>query len=243
MSGKECLDVWGVKMFHVATSFFCLTFVLVELKTIKSMHLCFRSFQRWSVRLSRLTHRCGYGVHSPFAFGLITDVVYERRPYYAYAELRKAYEAGVKDGRWEGGSRRVNELMFRLSNRIQPHTVCQVGENDAAHLYLHRAKPASTLHLCRAGEVGSKVFESIDLLYLAEYAHPYAMEETFEHLLPAMNRSGLVAVRGIGYSKEMRTWWQRLKEHPQVGITFDLYDVGLVFLDLTRFKQHYSIFY
>lgn len=38
--------------------------------------------------LSRFRHRCGYGVHSPFAFGLITDVVYERRPYYAYANLK-----------------------------------------------------------------------------------------------------------------------------------------------------------
>ena len=39
--------------------------------------------------LSRFRHRCGYGVHSPFAFSLITDVIYEKMPYYAYSSLKK----------------------------------------------------------------------------------------------------------------------------------------------------------
>ena len=32
------------------------------------------------IRLSRFRYRCGYGVHSPFAFSLITDVIYEKMP-------------------------------------------------------------------------------------------------------------------------------------------------------------------
>ena len=39
--------------------------------------------------LSRFRHRCGYGVHSPFAFSLITDVIYEKMPYYAYSSLKE----------------------------------------------------------------------------------------------------------------------------------------------------------
>ena len=39
-------------------------------------------------RLSRFRYRCGYGVHSPFAFSLITDVIYEKMPYYAYDLLK-----------------------------------------------------------------------------------------------------------------------------------------------------------
>ena len=42
------------------------------------------------VWLMRIRHRCGYGVHSPFAFRFLTDVVYERTPYYAYSTLDEA---------------------------------------------------------------------------------------------------------------------------------------------------------
>ena len=38
----------------------------------------------------RFRHRCGYGVHSPSDFFLITSVIYEKLPYYAYEELKKS---------------------------------------------------------------------------------------------------------------------------------------------------------
>ena len=50
--------------------------------------------------LSRFRYRCGYGVHSPFAFSLITDVIYEKMPYYAY-DLLKAEQKKHSDGRKE----------------------------------------------------------------------------------------------------------------------------------------------
>ena len=38
---------------------------------------------------SRFRHRCGYGVHSPSDFFLITSVVYEKYHYYAYRVLKE----------------------------------------------------------------------------------------------------------------------------------------------------------
>lgn len=53
--------------------------------------------------LSRFRYRCGYGVHSPFAFSLITDVIYEKMPYYAYDLLKAEQKSGSqhRDGRKE----------------------------------------------------------------------------------------------------------------------------------------------
>ena len=45
--------------------------------------------------LSRFRYRCGYGVHSPFAFSLITDVIYEKMPYYAYDLLKVEQKKGI----------------------------------------------------------------------------------------------------------------------------------------------------
>ena len=46
------------------------------------------TLKRPFIWLSRFRHRCGYGVHSPFAFNLITQVIYESTPYYKYKDLR-----------------------------------------------------------------------------------------------------------------------------------------------------------
>jgi len=48
-------------------------------------------------------------------------------------------------------------------------------------------------------------------------------------------------VHGICYSKEMKALWKRLQEDERVGITFDLYDLGLLFFDKTKIKQHYIV--
>jgi len=45
-----------------------------------------RRFTRW---ISRWRHRRGYGVHSPWAFSWITQVIYNDMAYYAYANLQR----------------------------------------------------------------------------------------------------------------------------------------------------------
>ena len=70
--------------------------------------------------LLRFRHRCGYGIHSPFAFGFVTGVIYERAVYYAYAELAHAYACAqqpplrLKD----------YKLLFRLANFQRPDSCC-----------------------------------------------------------------------------------------------------------------------
>ena len=39
----------------------------------------------------------------------------------------------------------------------------------------------------------------------------------------------------------MKTLWNQLKEDERVGVTFDLYDLGLLFFDKTKIKQHYIV--
>ena len=67
------------------------------------------------VWLMRIRHRCGYGVHSPFAFRFLTDVVYERTPYYAYSTLDEALPLAHSMRRRKG-----LHLIFRVANWLQP---------------------------------------------------------------------------------------------------------------------------
>lgn len=64
------------------------------------------SLKRPFIWLSRFRYRCGYGVHSPFAFSLITDVIYEKRPYYAYQSLLQEQKKMWRERGWKKGSKK-----------------------------------------------------------------------------------------------------------------------------------------
>jgi hypothetical protein len=86
----------------------------------------------------------GYGVHSPFVFGLITDVIEERRSYYCYESLH-AVRLQLSQGRQRvadcggdagtvgrylhkyGFTRQEDEFLFRLANRFKPAATIVVG--------------------------------------------------------------------------------------------------------------------
>lgn len=96
--------------------------------------LCKRPF----VRLARFRHRCGYGVHSPFAFHLITGIIYETAPYYKYASLLEGEkrQATQHPSSWREEPLRVKRLLFRLVNYARPETIVDAGPLSASGLYL-----------------------------------------------------------------------------------------------------------
>ena len=159
------------------------------------------ALKRPFIWLSRVRHRCGYGVHSPFAFELITCLFYEKTPYYAYKELAQEEKKQKRNhGKgWRNESLKVKRLLFRLVNRIQPGTIIDFGTPSSSSLYLQSGKAT------------------------ADYTFASELSELFLD------------------SKAMKNLWERLKADDRVGITFDLYDVGILFFDKTKIKQHYIV--
>ena len=101
------------------------------------------ALKRPFIWLYRFRHRCGYGVHSPFAFNLITHVIYETTPYYKYKELASEQKRLMpqKDRAWGYESLKVKRLLFRLVNYAQPATIVDAGMQAASSLYMKLLPP------------------------------------------------------------------------------------------------------
>lgn len=88
-----------------------------------------------------LRFRKGFGVHSPFAFNLITNVIDERCAYYAYDRIeivrRQLLQMGAPLGTTGmsigrataryGIRKSHGQLLFRLANYFKPKQIVQVG--------------------------------------------------------------------------------------------------------------------
>ena len=203
-----------------------------------------KRFHPW-VWLMRFRHRRGYGVRSPFAFHLITAVIYETTPYYKYKELNVQqrllkHEKGC--GWAYAETVKVKRMLFRLANWARPMCIVDAGPDSAAELFLQGARTkAAFLKWTEGMSEQWPADRKVDFLYLHG---TYAVEwlwSVFDQLAERTTQQSVFVIEGIGYSSAMKRLWEQVKSDERIGISFDLYDVGIVCFDRTRFKQHYIV--
>ena len=188
----------------------------------------------------RFRHRCGYGVHSPSDFFLITSIIYERSPYYAYRTLKKrGFSNYLPHYR-----RKVNRLLFRLVNYFRPKSLIEVGIGNGASISYMRAASRTMDSVTLKGRDRDKTLlqltkkleelKSVDCLHIA---HTPFYQEVFEEALSYVQPDSWFIIGGIYESQEKRKWWKEVVADERVGITFDLYDIGLVFFNKNRYNK------
>ena len=171
--------------------------------------------------LRRFRQRCGYGVHSPFAFDFITGVVYERSMYYAFKELDAQLPWYVS--RFGLRPRKLLRLLFRVANFAEPRRALFLGGNALAYSYLRAAsQTAEWTTEVGAGEA------AFDLIYIDK-------EWTESDTLP----QGRVII--VDHLREHRGLWQAMKVSERTTLTFDLYDIGIVMQGLPLNKMNYIV--
>ena len=85
--------------------------------------------------LSRYQTGKGFGVHSPFAFGFITDVLDEKYGYYSYERLQQMRLSVVERTRvLQGYKPRVISIseaaaLFRVANHYNPALFLSIGSS------------------------------------------------------------------------------------------------------------------
>ena len=163
--------------------------------------------------LRRFRHRCGYGVHSPYAFHFITDVIYEKTPYYAYEELDKDL---TRTDRFR--VRKILHLLLRVSNWSQPDVITCLTTSKDVSRYLTAG--------CRKAKITDSIPEGqIDICWL---------DEPDNEVITHLNEQSMLLLDHLDKNKE---WFHKL---PSV-VSFDLYDIGIAFFNTKYNKQHYIV--
>ena len=80
-----------------------------------------------------------------------------------------------------------------------------------------------------------------DLIYIDGNHQKEATLSYFEKLLPTVHNDSVMILDDIHWSKGMEEAWQEIKEHPQVRVTIDTFQWGLVFFRREQEKEHFVI--
>jgi len=135
-------------------------------------------------------HSYGFRVHSPFVYNFAKFVVYEKNPFYVFAEIESVRKSLQKDGRTiavtdfgmgKSGERiikniaekslkepKFGQLLYRIVNFAKPETILELGTSlGITTAYLASAKPDArcvTMEGCpEIARIAQENFDSLKL--------------------------------------------------------------------------------
>lgn len=224
-----------------------------------------------NLSMRKLKHRKGFGVHSPFAYSIITEVIEEKIPYYAYNAMKPLY------GKQSPIPFKVACLLLRLANRFRCRTIAEIGcdggysmlpillTDSRNHVHSITEQPianeiASRLKLFGIQESQYSIHvdntlptepESFDMLILN--SNPFAAkqgsvmnpeaaaQQLVEWITTHLHADSLIFVNGIQARQPLEAFWDKLCDREDISITMDLYNSGIAIAKPNFFKQHYIV--
>lgn len=131
---------------------------------MKSLKLLLTSFNRYK-------RSKGFGVHSPFAFHFIINVLRERLPYYAYENIERRRNMALNLSSRISRHRRVisiknAKMVFRIACLFNPRTILQIGTtygvSTTAILDVSRN---SELIICHGSDTCTPIYKKVTQRY------------------------------------------------------------------------------
>jgi len=208
-------------------------------------------------RLQRIRQSRGYGVHSPFAFDLITNVIHSPHIFYAFDDIRKALtEYGfdkhtvtsfhllsyrlvryfnVKNILEINSGKGVNTL-FLLAPAADIRCSC-IEEDAVANAIAKNLREKTGLHRERVSLLPSPGKQRYDAIFV------HLKEETdlsVETLLD-LSHDGTFWVFHPIHRSWGKQFWRDFVHDERTMITFDMKETGIIFIRPGYNKLHYYV--
>ena len=256
--------------------------------------------------LSRAVHYLNYylragsahGVHSPYVYHLITEIIYNNSVYYCYRPVEglrlsllnddtflKVEDHGAGSKSMKGNQRKISsicrhsvksskyaQLIFRLALHQRSKRILELGTSlGLTTLYLSYACPDASITTIEGSDniagVADSIFkkmkrrnielirskfkealpelfgrgENFDLFFIDGHHEEEACIYYFEELIQVASEDALFIIDDINWSKGMRRAWEKIKDRPDVSLTIDLFELGLVYIKPRNQKEHFMV--
>lgn len=181
--------------------------------------------KQWLSGLTRLSSSRGFGIQSPWAFKMMTEVIAERGSRDEYKRLLAMYSQQTS------GERRFHELIFRIEEHLKFPFFVDTTDDRVAADYARAANQE-----LRVAEWG-KTDESINLPRAIYHCH--ISDQELNLFINNSPFESLIIVDGIRDNTCCKHLWMQHCDAFQRGSTFDLYSHALMFIIPKKSVLHY----
>lgn len=175
----------------------------------------------------RFFHRLGFGIQSPWAYDLVTNVLFAHTHYYAFDSLKHRYPRHAKAG----------EQLFRLTNLLKPSAVAIIGNSGTTQAEAFRSYLQATSKSLQIDFAAATPSQTFDMLLILD---PQQFNFSEWASSKAMTESTCIVMEDI--SKSGKALWQAILQHHMVTATFDIGSHrGIAFFDQKKTKMNYKV--
>lgn len=183
-----------------------------------------------------------HGVHSPFVYDLVTNVINDKSYKKEYAKIRNLNDNTI--------NLKCLTLIYRLITHYKSENILEIGGIETLNgIFLSNIQLKTNLFFynLKTNEISEvktqkKIqMESFDFaFYNIKNNQSLTLSELMNHLKYFHNNS-IVAINNIHQCKEMEEVWRKIITQKEVTISIDLFFIGLVFFRKEQVKENFII--
>jgi hypothetical protein len=175
----------------------------------------------------------GHGIHSPFVFKFIQEILNGKSPLTAIEnntpavnQILDQIEAAVS-----APLTPKNKIVIaRLLQWLNPITILVTGDK----------KQFDAKTVMQANGTYEAV-EKIDFVFIGEGQDGATILQSVNRVMDKMHSNSWVILHGIHADSNMETVWNTLKEHSNIRLSIDLFTIGILFCRKEQKEQEHFI--
>jgi predicted O-methyltransferase YrrM len=83
--------------------------------------------------------------------------------------------------------------------------------------------------------------QSFDVVFMDGNHREEPTKQYFEQIIKKINSKSVIIVDDIHWSEGMERAWEDIRQHPQVRVSIDIFEMGILFFDTSLTKQHFVL--
>lgn len=174
-----------------------------------------------------------HGLHSPFVYRLVDEVIYDFSDKKVYTDLEKALHPHKK-------LNAADKLLYRLIADRQSHSVIVIGECVPADRIILKSATSQAAQDYKSGQQSSNDFSGVSKVVFVD-ADLNSSTEELQRVLDSLQEGELLLIKNNHQNSKAQALWKQVKAHSRVTVSVDLFCLGLIYHRPGQVKEDFLI--